>query len=196
MNRRRAHARAPRGARAGRRAAARQRARGAVLTGLAGGLAVLLAISVLGCGHRKSAGNRAVHSAKAADSSFAALTFERGRTPRDLSVARGQVLYARYCSVCHGETGGGDGFNAYNIQTAFDVMPTAFSDSAVFAALAPDSALAAIRMGGPAAGKSAAMPPWGRTLTPGEVIDVWNYAATLRAASAEEAQPEGNTATP
>jgi len=27
---------------------------------------------------------------------------------------QGKILYTKYCSVCHGEQGKGDGFNAYN----------------------------------------------------------------------------------
>ncbi|MFN8176861.1 MAG: cytochrome c [bacterium] len=115
----------------------------------------------------------------AADSSFAAVAFQRDRTPADLALVRGRVLYARYCAICHGDSGGGDGFNAYNLKQAFDVAPTAFTDSTAFAALSEDSALAAIRDGGPAVGKSAAMPPWGHTLTAGEVIDVWQYVRSL-----------------
>ena len=48
----------------------------------------------------------------------------------------------------------------------------------------PDSvALTSIRQGGAALGKSAAMAPWGQTLTPGEVADVWRYARSLAAAA-------------
>jgi len=42
-------------------------------------------------------------------------------------------------------------------------------------------ALMAIRDGGPAVGKSAAMPAWGRTLTPLEVADVLQYVRSLAA---------------
>lgn len=109
------------------------------------------------------------------DSSFAAVTFQRGRSPIDLSRERGRVLYDRYCTICHGEGGEGDGFNAYNVKATFGVSPTAFADSVVFSSVSEDTALLAIRSGGLAAGKSPAMPPWGRTLTPGEVVDVWQW---------------------
>lgn len=101
----------------------------------------------------------------------------------ELAVAHGRSLYTRYCAICHGDEGGGDGFNAYNIQAAYGLAPTAFADSAAFASLDSDTALAVIRNGGSRFGKSAAMPPWGHTLTSGEVVDVWLFAASLHRAT-------------
>jgi mono/diheme cytochrome c family protein len=143
-------------------------------------LAVVSALS--GCSARKAGRAAGAH----ADSSFAAVTFQRGRSPEMLSEARGHELYDRYCAICHGTTGGGDGFNAYNLKTAFNVTPTAFDDSAAFHALHADSALAMIRGGGAAVGRSPAMPPWGKTLTPGEVVDVWQYIGSLSREAAKD----------
>ncbi|MBI5709432.1 MAG: cytochrome c [Candidatus Eisenbacteria bacterium] len=144
---------------------------------------LLAAASVLpGCGPRR--GGRAEPAR--ADSSFAAVTYRRDKSPEALSLARGRVLYDRYCAICHGEAGGGDGFNAYNVKAAFDVSPTAFTDSVTFGALREDTALAAIRDGGPAVGRSPAMPPWGHTLTAGEVVDVWAYIKALSRAAPGE----------
>jgi mono/diheme cytochrome c family protein len=138
--------------------------------------AMLLAVVVTqsSCGSRK-----AVRSVVTADSSFATIAFQRGRSPTALAEARGRVLYDHYCAICHGTTGGGDGFNAYNLKAAFSVIPTAFGDSATFHALREDTALAMIRDGGAAVGRSPAMPPWGRTLTSGEIVDVWQYIRSL-----------------
>jgi len=118
--------------------------------------------------------------------SFAAAVHADGRSPLDLSLASGKAVYDRYCAICHGDTGGGDGFNAYPLKDAFGVNPTAFADHAQAAALKETAAMAAIRDGGPAAGKSAAMPAWGHTLTPGEVADVWQYIRSLAAASQKQ----------
>lgn len=134
-----------------------------------------------GCGKAPGAGRRGAR----ADSSFAGVTFQRGRSPLDLSMASGKIVYDHYCAICHGETGGGDGFNAYNVKAAYGVNPTAFADSAQMVSLKDAEALTAIRDGGPAVGKSAAMPPWGHTLTPGEVADVWQYARSLTGAARE-----------
>lgn len=149
---------------------------------VAAALLVVATLALSGCG-RRGAGRR---EPAGADSSFAAIAFQRGRSPEELSVARGRVLYDRYCAICHGETGGGDGFNAYNVKAAFGVSPAAFTDSAAFHALSEDTALAVIRDGGPAAGRSPAMPPWGHTITAGEVIDVWEYIRSLARATPGE----------
>ena len=148
---------------------------------LAAALIVAAAIAPSGCGSRK-----AVRPAAGVDSSFAAITFQRGRTPAALSEARGRIVYDHYCAICHGTTGGGDGFNAYNLKGAFGVTPTAFGDSATFHALHQDSALAMIRDGGAAAGRSPAMPPWGKTLTPGEIVDVWQYIRSLASGASRD----------
>lgn len=149
-----------------------------IVTAASLGLAVLAAN---GCGRRGFTQQQPEHT----DSSFAAVTFQRGRPPADLATARGRVLYDRYCAICHGESGGGDGFNAYNLERAFGISPTAFTDSVTFSALREDTALAVIRDGGPAAGKSPAMPAWRHTISPGEVIDVWEYIRSLARAPKE-----------
>jgi mono/diheme cytochrome c family protein len=157
----------------------RRAARSLALVALAGLSSAVLMLD--GCGGRVR--NGLSHRAASVDSSFAALTSPRGRSPLDISISSGRLIYGRYCAVCHGETGGGDGFNAYNIKAAYDVTPAAFADSAFMASLKDDVALAAIRGGGPAIGKSPAMPPWGRTLTASELADVWHYARSLAGAT-------------
>ncbi len=142
---------------------------------LAGAGAALAA----GCGRARAGapGKPAV-----ADSTFAILAEQRGRPPAEVSRASGGQVYARYCAVCHGDAGGGDGFNAYNVKSAFGVTPAAFSDSAFMAGMRDSVALAAIRGGGAAVGRSPAMPAWGRTLSESEIADVWRYARSLAAA--------------
>lgn len=143
----------------------------------------LAALALEGCPGKS--GKRTAHNTAPVDSSFAALVFQRGRSPLELSVGSGRATYGRYCAVCHGETGGGDGFNAYNIKAAYDVTPAAFVDSAFMATLKDSVALAAIRGGGSAVGKSPAMPPWGRTLGESEIADVWHFARSLAATTHE-----------
>jgi len=113
--------------------------------------------------------------------SFSAAVSAQGRSPIDLSLATGRDVYGHFCSVCHGDTGGGDGFNAYNVSEAFGVTPRSFADRAQMASFKDAEALMAIRDGRPAVGKSAAMPAWGRTLTPLEVADVLQYVRSLAA---------------
>lgn len=141
-------------------------------------LLVVAVIVSAGCALPKVPGTAGAR----ADSSFAAVAGERNRSPERIAQEFGGRLYGRYCAICHGETGGGDGFNAYNVKAAFGVDPTALADSATFAALHADSAMQAIRSGGPAIGKSPAMPPWGHTLTRGEMSEVWLYTRSLHRA--------------
>lgn len=137
-------------------------------------------VALPGCSGRGSYAARDSRAGSAArDSTFAALTLRHGRSPTELSLARGQVIYGRYCAICHGDNGGGDGFNAYNVKAAYGVSPTAFADSAAFSSVHADVVLAAIRDGGHAVGKSPAMPPWGHTLTISDVIDVAEFVRSL-----------------
>jgi mono/diheme cytochrome c family protein len=146
-------------------------------------VAVLIAcvVALTGCGRGSRLGSS--HGGARVDSSFAAMTSAHGRSSLAVSRASGKLLYDHYCAICHGESGGGDGFNAYNVKAAFGVSPTAFADSATMAALRDSVALASIRDGGSAVGKSPAMPPWGYTLSLGELVDVWNYARSFASAS-------------
>ena len=47
----------------------------------------------------------------------------------EFRITKGEVLYGRYCSFCHGESGDGDGLNAYSIP----VKPRNFNDQAFMA---------------------------------------------------------------
>jgi mono/diheme cytochrome c family protein len=95
-----------------------------------------------------------------------ALTYE-ARSGRD--------VYRHYCQTCHGETGAGDGFNAFNL----DPHPRDFSDPA-FQKKTDADIRDAIRRGGAGVGLSPLMPPWGRTLGDRKVDDVLLYLRTLR----------------
>jgi mono/diheme cytochrome c family protein len=88
----------------------------------------------------------------------------------------GRLTYEHYCQTCHGDTGAGDGFNAFNL----DPRPRDISDPA-FQKKKTDADLAdAIRRGGAGVGLSALMPPWGHTLSPAQVDQVILYIRSLR----------------
>jgi mono/diheme cytochrome c family protein len=90
----------------------------------------------------------------------------------------GRDVFAHYCSNCHGDTGAGDGFNAYNL----DPHPRDLSDAA-FQKKKTDAELAdTIRRGGAGVGLSSLMPPWGRTLTDRQVVEVVLYVRSLKKA--------------
>ena len=89
----------------------------------------------------------------------------------------GKVTFTHYCQTCHGETGAGDGFNAFNL----DPHPRDLSDPA-FQKKKSDAELAdAIQRGGAGVGLSALMPPWGHTLSARQIDELVLYLRTLPA---------------
>lgn len=91
--------------------------------------------------------------------------------------ARARWLYNRYCVVCHGKTGAGDGFNAYNL----DPKPKSFSDSTLYEKFTPRYLSDIIALGGESAGLSAMMPPYGRNLSEAEALEVAIFVKYLQA---------------
>ena len=95
--------------------------------------------------------------------------------PMSYEIRLGRATFQHYCQTCHGETGAGDGFNAFNL----DPRPRDLSDPA-FQKKKTDADLAdAIQRGGAGVGLSAMMPPWGRTLSKEQVEQVVLYLRSL-----------------
>lgn len=90
---------------------------------------------------------------------------------------QGSVLYSKYCAVCHGKEGKGDGFNAFNL----DPRPRDFSDSSYMAALSDDQILQTIRGGGRSVNKSPLMPSYGWTIDAGQIRYIAAYLRTFSA---------------
>lgn len=75
----------------------------------------------------------------------------------------GRPVFAHYCAACHGDTGKGDGENAYTLTP----RPPDFTTSK---SMADAAYVRRVIMGGSAAvGRSPLSPPWGRTLTAQQV---------------------------
>jgi mono/diheme cytochrome c family protein len=88
----------------------------------------------------------------------------------------GKQVFRHYCQTCHGETGAGDGFNAFNL----DPHPRDLSDP-VFQNKKSDADLAdAIRRGGAGVGLTPLMPPWGRTLSAQQIDQAVLYIRSLK----------------
>ena len=95
--------------------------------------------------------------------------------PASYELRLGRATYQHYCQTCHGETGAGDGFNAFNL----DPRPRDLSEPA-FQKKKTDADLAdAIQRGGAGVGLSSMMPPWGRTLSREQVDQVVVYLRSL-----------------
>ncbi len=141
-----------------------------------GTFAVVVLVYLAGCSGRNpgtQSGAAAHDSLKSVDSATAVqperlLTYEE---------REGKFLYDRYCAVCHGPEGKGDGFNAFNL----DPRPRDFSDSVYMKALGEQEAVQIISGGGRSVNKSPLMPSYGWTLKPAEIRYVESYLRTFSA---------------
>ncbi len=84
---------------------------------------------------------------------------------------QGKALYGKYCAVCHGEEGKGDGFNAYNL----DPKPRDFTDPILMDAMTDQRLTQTIDGGGRSVNKSIQMPSWGGRMTKDEIRFVVAY---------------------
>jgi len=95
---------------------------------------------------------------------------------------RGQRLFAQYCAICHGPSGQGDGFNAYNL----DPRPHDFSDAAYMGAISDQSLAEVIAQGGRGVNKSILMPAYANTLTRRDIGDLVGF---IRVLAREQPEP-------
>jgi len=91
------------------------------------------------------------------------------------SERKGKILFEKYCAVCHGREGRGDGFNAWNL----DPRPRDFTDARYMDALSDERLAETIREGGRGVNKSVLMPAWGGTFTEAQIEDLVSYLRTF-----------------
>ena len=138
---------------------------------------LILFILLAGCSRKNPAHQEqavATDSLKVSDSTSTAsdiqpeiiLTYEE---------RQGKYLYERYCLVCHGAEGKGDGFNAFNL----DPRPRDFSDAKYMSALGEKQTYETINGGGRSVNKSPLMPSYGWTLKKEEIQYVASYLRTF-----------------
>ncbi len=77
---------------------------------------------------------------------------------------------------CHGLTGAGDGFNAFNL----DPRPRDLADPALQKSKSNVDLADAIRRGGAGVGLTSLMPPWGHTIDERHINAVVLYIRSLR----------------
>ncbi|HFB98211.1 MAG TPA: cytochrome c [Bryobacterales bacterium] len=104
--------------------------------------------------------------------------------------ANGFEIYQRYCLVCHGELGEGDGFNAFNL----DPKPRSLVDEFMSTRVSDRELSEAVRLGGRERGKSPLMPAWGRTLGDRRIRYVVSYIRLLQQRARNSASPEASSA--
>ena len=88
---------------------------------------------------------------------------------------QGQQLFEQYCVVCHGQSGEGDGFNAYNLNP----KPHSLSDSTYMRALSSETLTETISFGGKGVNKSVLMPAYQNTLSKTQISNVVVYIETF-----------------
>jgi len=103
---------------------------------------------------------------------------------------RGEPLFRRYCAVCHGPGGAGNGPNAPFLE---EDQPRDLTNSRYVGGLTDEHLYRVTAEGGQAIQGSRFMPPWGRTLSPAQIWDLVAYirkiAAPARNASDPAEQP-------
>jgi mono/diheme cytochrome c family protein len=88
---------------------------------------------------------------------------------------QGKYLYRKYCVVCHGEEGKGDGFNAYNL----DPKPRDFTDARIMGSLTDEKIIQTITGGGRSVNRSPLMPSWGGRLEKEEIRYLLAYVRSF-----------------
>jgi cytochrome c5 len=108
--------------------------------------------------------------------------------PLNYQQAQGKRVFYTYCVWCHADSSPAGPSNRSNLTPT----PPLANDGATFNPLSDEFVRNTITLGGSAMGKSAMMPPWGRTLKPDEVQAV---IAFMRAIALPSYQPPAHAAT-
>ncbi|MFQ5712575.1 MAG: c-type cytochrome [Candidatus Scalinduaceae bacterium] len=86
---------------------------------------------------------------------------------------KGKKLYKQYCSICHGEGGKGDGFNAFNLN------PRPADLTKVCKVREDKYIIKVVTDGTKAVGKSSFCPPYGKTIQSEGINAIISYLKTL-----------------
>ena len=91
--------------------------------------------------------------------------------PLNYQQAQGKRVFYQYCVWCHADATPAGPSNRSNLNP----MPPLANDGAVFNPLSDDLLRNTITLGGSAVGRSALMPPWGRTLKSDDIDAVISF---------------------
>lgn len=95
---------------------------------------------------------------------------------------QGKNLYIKFCALCHGANGKGDGFNALNL----DPEPRDFTDARYMNALSNERLVETISQGGRGVNRSVLMPSWGGRLSKDEIEFLVSYVRLFSKSSYNE----------
>jgi mono/diheme cytochrome c family protein len=146
---------------------------------LAAIMAICLLLLLSQCSSRKGS----PHNTSAAKDSVTSADSTSAKPSMATSVVltyeerQGRVLYVRYCTVCHGAEGKGDGFNAFNL----DPRPRDLSDKQYMSAFTEERLYQTIELGGRGMNKSPSMPSWGGRLNRQEIRYIIAYVNSMSA---------------
>lgn len=129
----------------------------------------------LQCGNRKSASSPASKDSVANVDSLNSPLQAAQTVSLTYEQEQGKILYTKYCAICHGDQGKGDGFNAYNL----DPKPRDFTDPRAMAGIDDVTLRSTIVAGGRGVNKSPLMPAWGGRLSKLETEYLVEYVKAL-----------------
>ncbi len=95
--------------------------------------------------------------------------------PLNYQQAQGKRLFYERCVWCHADATPAGPSNRNNLTPT----PALMNDGAVLNSLSDEYVQNIIALGGSAVGKSAMMPPWGESLTPGEIRALIGYMRAI-----------------
>jgi len=99
----------------------------------------------------------------------------------EFRITKGEIFYGRYCSFCHGESGAGDGLNAYSMP----IKPRNFNDQDIMEQKADIELEKVILSGGASQGLSKYMPAFGKTLSSRQTRHLIKFIRTIQGSNNE-----------
>jgi len=142
-----------------------RRRRSVLLLGVLAGLA--------GCAKQPSAAADAVSRAFDVEADWN--DPQRPPIPLDYRAAQGKRIFYTHCVWCHADATPAGPSNRSNVTPT----PPLMNDGATLNKESDETVRNAIALGGSALGKSAMMPPYGRTLTDEEIADLIAYIRAI-----------------